>query len=89
MPKTVFSIDYGEGYELATPQTSDFRKYRKTALTEAQQINHPFSVLTLEGRLYGKAGDYLMRGVEGELYPCAKSVFETSYESADGKTTRS
>ena len=82
----MFELDYGDGYEAATPPTSDFRKYRKTQLAEAQQINQPFRVRTLENKddefMYGQAGDYLMRGVEGELYPCAKSVFESSYEPA-------
>ena len=28
----------------------------------------------------GKAGDYLMRGVHGELYPCDGKVFSETYE---------
>lgn len=78
----MFEIDYGDGFEAATPQTSDFRKYRKKSLAEAQQINFPFRVQTLEGVMEGQPGDYLMRGVEGELYPCAQSVFQSSYEPA-------
>ena len=88
MAETRLSIDYGDGnYEpISDPPESEFRKYRKTQLAEAQQINFPFRVQTLENKadeyMYGQPGDYLMRGVEGELYPCAKSVFESSYEAA-------
>ena len=39
-----------------------------------------FAVKTLEGVMYGHIGDYLMRGVEGELYICEKEIFEKSYE---------
>lgn len=78
----MFEIDYGDGFEPATPPTSDFRKYRKTQLAEAQQVSRPFRVRTLEGVMEGKAGDYLMRGVQGELYPCDKDIFEASYEVA-------
>ncbi len=78
----MLEIDFGDGFEPATAPTSDFRKYRKTALAEAQQINLPFRVQTLEGVMEGKPGDYLMRGVAGELYPCAREVFQTSYEPA-------
>jgi hypothetical protein len=33
--------------------------------------------------VWGKFGDWLMRGVKGELYPCAKDVFAESYEPAE------
>lgn len=84
MADTRLSIDYGDGnYEpVSDPPESEFRKYRKKSLAEAQQINFPFRVETLEGTMEGQPGDYLMRGVEGELYPCAKSVFDASYEPA-------
>ena len=44
------------------------------------QIPEPFRVKTLEGDYkQGKAGDYLMRGIDGELYICDKSIYERSY----------
>ena len=42
-------------------------------------MSEAFEVTTLEGTLIGKAGDYLMVGVRGELYPCAKEIFEETY----------
>jgi hypothetical protein len=30
-----------------------------------------------------KCGDWLIRGIEGEYYPCTNSVFEKTYEFAD------
>jgi patatin-like phospholipase/acyl hydrolase len=43
------------------------------------QIDEPFEVETMEGTLRGKPGDYLMVGVNNELYPCSKEVFEKTY----------
>jgi hypothetical protein len=43
-------------------------------------MQEPFRVETLEGTLEGKAGDYLMIGVRGEMYPCAKEIFEETYD---------
>lgn len=37
---------------------------------------------TLEGRMRGDIGDWLITGVEGEKYPCKNSVFVASYEPA-------
>lgn len=57
---------------------------RKKPLTvHALQIHEPFVVSTLEGMLQGKAGDYLMVGIDGEKYPCDKEIFEKSYDFID------
>ena len=58
------------------------RRYRKksTVIIQAHQMLHPFTVDTLEGKMQGKAGDYLVTGVKGEQYPCAKEIFEETYE---------
>jgi hypothetical protein len=46
----------------------------------AMQMSEQFGVNTLEGDfLQGKPGDYLMQGVESELYVCDKAIFEKSY----------
>ena len=38
-------------------------------------------VLTLEGTMTGAVGDYLIKGVRGEHYFCAKDIFEETYEA--------
>lgn len=35
---------------------------------------------TLEGDMLFHNGDYVIKGVEGELYPCRKDIFEKTYE---------
>lgn len=50
----------------------------------AVQMYTGFRVQTLEGDYkHGKPGDYLMCGIDGELYICEKSIFERSYDWAD------
>lgn len=39
-----------------------------------------FHVQTEEGLILGRPGDYLVKGIEGELYPCKASIFEASHE---------
>ena len=34
----------------------------------------------MEGLVRGKPGDWLMRGVRGELYVCDREIFEQTYE---------
>jgi|SRR5690606_15774802 len=35
---------------------------------------------TLEGRMHISVGDYVIRGVNGELYPCKPDIFIKTYE---------
>jgi len=35
---------------------------------------------TLEGDMKAHEGDYIIKGVKGELYPCRKDIFEETYE---------
>jgi len=37
---------------------------------------------TLEGRHHASIGDYIIRGVNGEIYPCKPDIFEKTYEKA-------
>ena len=38
---------------------------------------------TLEGVMRGDVGDWIIRGVKGELYPCKPDIFEETYEPCD------
>lgn len=54
---------------------------KRPIVVHAKQINMPFNVNTLEGNYkMGKAGDYLMKGIDGELYICDKEIFEKTYD---------
>jgi len=35
---------------------------------------------TLEGHLYASPGDWIIKGVQGEFYPCKPDIFAATYE---------
>lgn len=41
-------------------------------------------IKTLEGTQRVSLGDYIIRGVAGELYPCKPDIFAATYEPLDG-----
>lgn len=46
---------------------------------------HPTAIIaidTLEGTMYADPGDYVIRGVQGEFYPCKPDIFDATYEPA-------
>lgn len=61
------------------------------AVSENTIITHDFGkfhqgaawceIKTLEGTTVAKAGDYIIRGVNGEIYPCKCDIFEKTYEA--------
>ena len=54
---------------------------KKPIVVQAVQMYTEFRVNSLEGDYkQGKAGDYLMCGIDSELYICDKDVFERSYD---------
>jgi hypothetical protein len=40
-------------------------------------------IKTLEGEHIASIGDYIIRGVAGEFYPCKPEIFEKTYERAE------
>lgn len=41
---------------------------------------------TLEGVMTAEIGDWIIRGVKGEFYPCKPDIFEATYEPLQEKT---
>ena len=65
------------------------------AMTEGKALLHGTSrgfyhgndtnadIETLEGRMHADYGDYIIRGVKGEIYPCKPDVFWQTYEAVE------
>lgn len=45
-------------------------------------VNGQLYITTLEGYLHASVGDYIIKGVQGEFYPCKPDIFEQTYELA-------
>ena len=41
-------------------------------------------ITTLEGIMSADLGDYIIRGIKGEIYPCKPDIFEATYEKVEG-----
>jgi hypothetical protein len=42
--------------------------------------NDEYAIETLEGVMWAQPGDWIIRGVQGEFYPCKPDIFEQTYE---------
>lgn len=43
----------------------------------------PFLIHTLEGTMRAEVGDWIIKGVKGEVYPCKPDIFEATYEAVE------
>lgn len=66
---------YGEVPELAEDDydSDDF------TIVPAEQAGQ-LSILTLEGEMYANTNDWIIKGVQGEFYPCKPDIFDMTYE---------
>jgi hypothetical protein len=49
-------------------------------------VAHPdpyMRIVTLEGTMVASRGDWIIKGVKGEFYPCKPDIFEATYEAVD------
>ena len=46
-----------------------------------ESVSH-LVIPTLEGEMRANVGDWIIRGVQGEFYPCKPDIFEQTYEEA-------
>lgn len=47
------------------------------------ELNGTLTIDTLEGKMVAQIGDYIIKGVLGEIYPCKPDIFELTYEKVD------
>lgn len=52
-----------------------------TAWQVGKGVPHVFmKIKTLEGNMECSKGDYIIKGIKGEFYPCKPDIFEATYE---------
>jgi len=63
---------------------SEWKQYRKRPVViEARLVEEPEEIATLEGTMRANPGDYIIRGVHGELYPIKPAIFKLTYDPFD------
>lgn len=50
-----------------------------------RQTDDGLEIDTLEGTMKANYGDYIIKGVQGEFYPCKPDIFEATYERVEGQ----
>jgi len=48
--------------------------------TEQCALGIVFGIQTLEGDMLARIGDWIIKGINGEFYPCKPEIFEKTYD---------
>lgn len=40
-------------------------------------------IMTLEGEMRAECGDYIIKGIQGEFYPCKPDIFKKTYDESE------
>lgn len=69
------------------PDRSPMPSWLQDAMTQghvkfSSAYHSSCSIATLEGVLRADYGDWIIRGVKGEIYPCKPDIFAATYEPA-------
>lgn len=81
-----------EAVRFTYPPTKELLEFAGAALRNMRKARHPTAkaeadVVTLEDGSDGRAkhvateGDWIIKGVQGEFYPCKPDIFEATYEA--------
>jgi hypothetical protein len=72
----------GQGDEKMT-EFSKQRFRKKPIEIDAYQLTKQKEIKTREGTLMGYPGDWVVTGIQGEIYPVGKEIFEMTYDPVD------
>jgi hypothetical protein len=83
-----------EAVQFTYPPTEELRSFVGDHMTNVRKHRHPGAVgeadiVTLEDGSDGRAkhvateGDWIIKGVKGEFYPCKPDIFEATYDAAE------
>ena len=67
------------------PNIAEILDFIGSAYLSGKWVGEDFEVeiRTLEGVMTASLGDWIIRGVAGEVYPCKPKIFEQTYEPVE------
>ena len=94
-PVVIEAMQFAGGAESATPiinwifnggQTASWREEEPEIRVSNGELAQLYSaerirIRTLEGDMAATPGDFVIKGVQGEFYPCKADIFAATYEA--------
>ena len=76
-PVVIEAVQYGP-YSMPTVELASFLEGVHCSIGSEGLV-----IETLEGNMLASVGDWIIKGVNGEFYPCKPDIFEKTYEAVE------
>ena len=81
-PVVIEAIQFNENF-IGTKCSYEFWKAFEEGIISQTEDKDKLIIKTLEGDMTASKGDYIIKGVNGEFYPCKPDIFEKTYEAVN------
>lgn len=84
-PVIIEAIQY-TGYNFSEIESFCLSPGARDSCAEMRQVRddvYACFITTLEGEHCASNGDFIIKGIKGEFYPCKPDIFEATYEAAE------
>lgn len=73
-----------EAFRVGVEKWKDLAEWCKGRIIRDDHRYTAIVITTLEGNMWARVGDWIIKGVAGEFYPCKPNIFEKTYEKVEG-----
>ena len=80
LPVVIDAVEWNGANHLIT---ETFMKGSEAYVDYSEYKLGVIKIPTLEGVMDARVGDYIIKGIKGEFYPCKPDIFEATYELAE------
>ena len=81
-PVVISAVLYdGSAESIAAINSEEFRGTSKRSMSVCEDKS--IEIETLEGIMKASVGDYIIKGIHGELYPCKPDIFAKTYDKVE------
>lgn len=81
-PVTIEAIQFADDADTISNISGFMQADEPLIIDYADKDNPVIKIETLEGTMNAQVGDWIIKGVNGEFYPCKPDIFEKTYDKA-------
>jgi hypothetical protein len=82
-PVVIEAVRWFGEYKEPTVWPDWFRSAMADDTLSRSSLGPNLDIKTLEGWVAASPGDYVIRGIKGELYPCRSDIFDATYDAVE------
>lgn len=79
-PVVIEAIEFADSTLGTLDRISEFMDQEQEIVFDDNNLEPKIKIETLEGPIYASVGDFIIKGIKGEFYPCKPDIFHLTYD---------